>query len=48
MAILDDSPRSATIMITEPSILLRFFKNKGAGLIKSQSIAAYKVIWLNN
>ena len=44
MAILDDSPRSATIMITEPSILLRFSKREFLGLIKSQSIAAYKVI----
>ena len=44
MAILDDSPRSATIMITEPSILLRFSKREFFGLLKTQSIAAYKVI----
>ena len=44
MAILDDSPRSATIIITEESILLRFSKREFLGLIKSQSVAAYKVI----
>ena len=44
MAILDDAPRSATIMITEESILLRFSKREFLGLINKQSIAAYKVI----
>ena len=44
MAILDDSPRSATIIITEESILLRFSKREFLGLINTQSIAAYKVV----
>ena len=44
MAILDDSPRSATILITEESILLRFSKREFLGLINAQSIAAYKVV----
>ena len=44
MAILDDSLRSATIIITEESILLRFSKREFLGLINTQSIAAYKVV----
>ena len=44
MAILDDSPRSANIIITEDSILLRFSKRDFLRLVKSGSIAAYKVI----
>ena len=45
MAILDDSPRSATVVAMDQTQLFHFSKRKFNQLIKSGSLAAYKMVY---
>ena len=45
MAILDDAPRSATILVEEPAILFRFSRTKFERLLDEHSLGAYKLVY---
>ena len=45
MAILDDAPRSATITVSQPTILFRFSRTKFERLLDNKSLGAYKFVY---
>ena len=45
MAILDDAPRSATITVSQSTILFRFSRTKFERLLDNKSLGAYKLVY---
>lgn len=45
MAILDDAPRSATILASESTLLFRFSRSKFERLLDKKSLGAYKLVY---